>query len=387
MNEVEAALEDVMSQVPRAAILLTGASTAGEGRGYLVDAVTTLTVEPPEVLIVVHAPAEGLVSLAEGERFWLSILAEDQATVVEHFSGRPEGSDDVPLLAGPGEAPIPQGSLAWLECVPRRQMWEGSTLLVFARVTVVRIERNVRPVLDYQGGYGGFLPNAITVASDCGTDEIHRAANAARADMELIARELGVECSVIACDGDSIVTLAVANASDVARVTRLGDRTPIVPPLGVLFVGSRHAELTEDAWHQALERLGPVTPEDLARSKSQLERVRERGWSIIIDGPYRTEDLNAFIHAVTQPQHTLHDEERLYASIRAMAESHEPADLQADGVYDVHALTVPVRSATGDTIVALRVLGLPLQAEGTEVLLWISLLQEAAHSIERTLTA
>jgi flavin reductase (DIM6/NTAB) family NADH-FMN oxidoreductase RutF/DNA-binding IclR family transcriptional regulator len=387
VNEVEVALADVMSQVPRAAILMTGVSETGERRGHLVDALTTLTLDPPQVLIVAQAPVDGLVSVADGERLWLTVLAEDQASVVEQLSGREDAFEDVPLISSPVGAPIPEGSLAWLECVPQRQMWEGSTLLVFALVISVRIERNVRPVLEYQGGFGGFLPNALTIASEHGTDAIHRAANAARADMELIASELGVECSVIACEGDSIVTLAAANYSDVARVTRLGDRTPIVPPLGVLFVGSRHTQLTEDAWFRALERLGPVTAEDVARSQAQLQRVRERGWSIIIDGPYRTEDLDAFVQAATQPQHTLHDEDRLYASIRAMAESHEPPNLSSDAVYDVHTLTVPVRSATGDTIVALRVLGLPQQAQGTEVQLWISLLQEAAHSIERSLTA
>ena len=198
--------------------------------------------------------------------------------------------------------------------------------------------------------------------------------------MELLAQELGVECSVIALVDNHWVAVAAANHSDTAWRTRLGHRVPIVPPLGVLFVDNPGNGPTQDEW---LGRLGNATDEDVALARAQLGRVRERGWSASLAGRYTKEELDSFVSAYSEATHTAEQEQDLLGAIRAMAPMHEPAEILADETYDVVNLDVPVRAPSGEVLVVLRLMELPQAALGTEITFWLSMLLEAAAAIER----
>lgn len=102
-------------------------------------------------------------------------------------------------------------------------------------------------------------------------------AETGRGIIDLLARELGVECPMlIAADGES-VAVATAQQSTVGRLTRLGCRIPITPPLGTLCVGHRGAPADEE-WLDRIPRGASPRSRDFA--SGQLARARPRGWSI-----------------------------------------------------------------------------------------------------------
>ena len=207
-------------------------------------------------------------------------------------------------------------------------------------------------------------------------------AELAQGPLEALARELGVECGVVGYEDGHSVALAVANHSPAARRTRLGYRIPVVPPLGILFVNSPGSGITEESW---LARLGDAANGTAYLVRQQLARVRERGWSLMLDGPLSTDQLDQLVSDYTDPAHTDEQEAALLKAIRLVAPYHEPEDIIDSEIYDVIALSVPVHAPTGETVAVLRMLELPPQASGSEVRSWLALLQEAAQSVERRL--
>ena len=202
--------------------------------------------------------------------------------------------------------------------------------------------------------------------------------------MEAVAAELRAECSIIAAVGGDVVYVAVENRSPSFRLrSRLGFRVPCAPPLGPLFVGNPGAP-GDDEW---LGRLGRADQDTMADARARLERVRNRGWSIALQGPGDDENLDEIVALYSNSHRTPGQERRLLAAAKARAALHEPAELRADASYDVRHLSVPVRDATGQVLLVLRLSALPAAADLRQVRLWLARLQQAAARLEMLIAA
>ena len=91
---------------------------AGKPHGFTANAFTSVSVEPPSVLICVHRGARSHLLISESERFCVNILRAEQRSIAEHFSesGDDEQFDGIPYARDPDGAPQLAGSLAWLDC-------------------------------------------------------------------------------------------------------------------------------------------------------------------------------------------------------------------------------------------------------------------------------
>lgn len=97
--------------------------TAGQDlpRGMTANAFTSVSLEPPLVLVCVQRSANMHETIQECGSFAISVLAAHQEDVARLFANdnRPRGSefDAVDAIPGPYTgAPILSGALAWLEC-------------------------------------------------------------------------------------------------------------------------------------------------------------------------------------------------------------------------------------------------------------------------------
>ncbi|MBM9460346.1 flavin reductase [Nocardioides sp. zg-536] len=372
---------EAFSQFPGGAYVCAVSDAAGDVVAEMPVGVVPLALEAPRVLLVLHtgSPLTGL--LAEQARCSISLLAQGQEDLVRRSAAGQVGGEGT-WQHSPTGLPVVDGAACWVECEVTQTVVDGELTLVSANATDVGLAANAHPMLSYQGGYGAFLPGLLSVAPASGPEPARRVAELARGPIEALASELRVECGVFAYEDWHTVSVAVANHSPAARRTRLGYRIPVIPPLGIQFVGSPGSGVTEEEW---LARLGTASQTEAALVREQLARVRERGWSLMLDGPLSVHDLDQLVSDYTNPEHTADDEAALLAAIRAMAPYHEPEELLDTELYDVISLSVPVRSPAGETLALLRVHELPRQASGYEVHSWISLLQEAAQSVEQRL--
>jgi flavin reductase (DIM6/NTAB) family NADH-FMN oxidoreductase RutF len=120
----------------------------GEPRGVTVNSFTSVSMDPPLVLVAVGRQAKAATGL-ESARFVVNVLALDQLDVAQHFAGRPQ-----PGLAVPWDedarTPRLRGCIARFECVPWEAISAGDHILFVGRV--IEHERREAAALLFHGG-------------------------------------------------------------------------------------------------------------------------------------------------------------------------------------------------------------------------------------------
>ncbi len=105
----------------------------------------------------------------------------------------------------------------------------------------------------------------------------------ARGEMQSLADELAVRCIASAAIGEEIVFLAASgDPQPLGLHVQVGQRVPLVPPLGTVFVAWSSVEEI-DEW---LRRLGPNASEkELRRYRDAVDTVRRNGYSLGLEVP------------------------------------------------------------------------------------------------------
>ncbi len=277
-------------------------------------------------------------------------------------------------MVAPGGAPILDGAVSWIECTYEDVLEGGDHYIVLGRVRHLSVARPSLPLLFFQGGYGRFAPPSLVAPSD--PDLIHavRLAELARADIEQLSAEHGVDCAVLAQVGGDVVFVLTSNQSEERTTPSVGHRVPLVPPLGSVFLRDAPDEQVEE-WHARAPGQGPATVETFRRN---LERVRERGYSMsLMPDPSvdRISLMSDYSSTDRLPQH-----ERLMKQMIAdTAALYEP-DLDPHGTYHLHSIVVPVPGPVDTPPIAMRMSGLPAGATPGQIQDWVDALSRAASS-------
>jgi DNA-binding IclR family transcriptional regulator len=134
-------------------------------------------------------------------------------------------------------------------------------------------------VRDPEGKSYGLGPALVAVGSAALSS--FSSAEVARPEMDALADELGLDCIASTVIHGEIVILARAGTPrPFGIVLQPGQRLPLIPPLGAVFVAWSGREEIE-AW---LGRLGPISVETRRRFRKAIEAVRERGYSVGLEG-------------------------------------------------------------------------------------------------------
>lgn len=106
--------------------------------------------DPPMISIALHKDRPLAKWLAEGSPFVLNLLAEDQLSLVRHFS-RERAADAVfaglPLRRTAAGLPLLDGTVGYLECEPTGSIDSGDHHLFLARVLTGHLENATRPLV------------------------------------------------------------------------------------------------------------------------------------------------------------------------------------------------------------------------------------------------
>jgi flavin reductase (DIM6/NTAB) family NADH-FMN oxidoreductase RutF len=149
-------LRGVMRQWATGVSLVT-AQDGGRPHGMTVSSFTSLSLEPPLVMVSLENTARTHQMVTESGAFAVSILDEGQEDLADRFAGRiPDGEDRFAgltyrtALTG---SPLPEGALAYLDCEVVSAQPAGTHTVFVGRVVASGVRPGGQPLLYYDRNY------------------------------------------------------------------------------------------------------------------------------------------------------------------------------------------------------------------------------------------
>jgi flavin reductase (DIM6/NTAB) family NADH-FMN oxidoreductase RutF len=124
-----------MACFPTGVTVVAARGASGEPIGLTVNSFTSVSLEPPLVLICIARGSSSHDPIIASQGFTVSVLSAGQADVAQRFATRPsEGRfDDVALGAAPSGHPIIGGAAAWLDCTIDEVIVAGDHSILLGR--------------------------------------------------------------------------------------------------------------------------------------------------------------------------------------------------------------------------------------------------------------
>ena len=147
----QALYRQVMGHFPTGVVVIASPGPVGTAIGSF----SSLSLDPPLVLFSITKTSSSWPKMRESGVFCVSVLAEDQEHVSRAFAQ--SGADK---FAGLGYKPMSSGSpriddsVAWIDCDITDVYDGGDHDIVVGRIREMAIEREVKPLLFFRGGYG-----------------------------------------------------------------------------------------------------------------------------------------------------------------------------------------------------------------------------------------
>jgi flavin reductase (DIM6/NTAB) family NADH-FMN oxidoreductase RutF len=139
---VEQALRDAMARLAAGVVVVCARYRTGY-RGLTATSFTSVSLEPPLVLVCIDTLTATRDAIVETGSFSVSLLERRQEFFAERFAGRAPLVDptwrEVPHELSPGRLPIIGGSIAWLECSLHAVHEAGDHEVVLGRVTAAGV--------------------------------------------------------------------------------------------------------------------------------------------------------------------------------------------------------------------------------------------------------
>jgi len=190
----------------------------------------------------------------------------------------------------------------------------------------------------------------------------HPVVELARPEMAALA-ELASECVGSAVVGDEIIILAVeGGVSAVTRELRVGQRLPLIPPYGPVFLAWSSRDRV-DQWLSRVPAEGDGLRPALERT---LAVVRDRGYAVVLEN-----DQVAAVQALAdQSAREPWNEElrdRLRAAIPEQADEYSIDEIDEKEEYAVSIIAAPVFGVDSSVVYALTLQGFT-RLSGSEVI-------------------
>lgn len=124
-------------------------------QGMTVTAFTSVSVDPPQVLVCINDSADTGVGIHESKYFAVNILNSDQQDLSNHFAGgssQQQRFENTEWKAGMTGAPILNDSLMSLDCKVVEKVRAGTHWIIIGEVQDTEC-RSGEPLLYYRGAY------------------------------------------------------------------------------------------------------------------------------------------------------------------------------------------------------------------------------------------
>jgi DNA-binding IclR family transcriptional regulator len=200
------------------------------------------------------------------------------------------------------------------------------------------------------------------------------AADFAREEMRALSDELGLECLATTAVGDEMLIVSRAGPPRALGTVQPGQRLPLTPPLGSVFM----------AWsdEQAIERwLSRAPVEDAEQYRAGLEATRDRGYAVGLEADPRA-TLGRALRGLAEDAPARQLVDQLIDELGHQEYILTSIDLQAR--YLVNHLVAPVHGPDGDVVLALSLFGFTGAITGKEVEGYGDRLLEATTNVTKS---
>jgi len=153
MSLDETAFRRTMSHLVTGVAVVTARVPRGRAVGMTASSVTSLSLDPPLLLVCVGRDATVHDVLLEAERFGVNVLTTEQADLARRFADRDRQHFEEPeLVMSPGGTPLIPRSLARIECRRRSQFEGGDHTIVTGTLEWSEVGQG-RPLCYFGGRY------------------------------------------------------------------------------------------------------------------------------------------------------------------------------------------------------------------------------------------
>jgi flavin reductase (DIM6/NTAB) family NADH-FMN oxidoreductase RutF len=144
---------------------VTVVTTRGEDHAYgmTANAFSSVSLDPPLVLVCVMSPSEGANHISRNGVFAVNILSSEQEPVSRYFASRdrPRGRDafrDVPHRVGSSGSPLIEGVAAFLDCRVHADHEAGDHRIFIGEVLELQLMPEHVPLVFHAGRYALIEP-------------------------------------------------------------------------------------------------------------------------------------------------------------------------------------------------------------------------------------
>ncbi len=125
--------------------------------GFTVSAFTSVSAEPPQVLVCVNRTATAHPLISSAGRFCVNILGVEQRALAERFSGGDKATRfaGIDYRLGPAGSPILPDVLAFFDCTLAEE-YSAGTHTIFVGNVIEAGDRPGAPLGYYDRGYHDF---------------------------------------------------------------------------------------------------------------------------------------------------------------------------------------------------------------------------------------
>jgi len=139
---------------------VTVVTTRGEEHAYgmTANAFSSVSLDPPLVLVCVMTPSEGAQHISSNGCFAVNVLAADQEPISGYFASRdrPRGQDafrDIPHRQGATGSPLIEGAAAILDCRLHADHEAGDHRIFIGEVLELELDPQHLPLVFHGGKY------------------------------------------------------------------------------------------------------------------------------------------------------------------------------------------------------------------------------------------
>ena len=135
----------------------------GEPHGMTATAVSSLSADPPSVLVCINRAARMHGPTSRSRHFCLNLLAATQLDLCVAFGDR-RGLDRFEVgewREGPHRLPWLAGNAATVFCAVDEALNYGTHTIFIGRIEQVEVDLNARPLVYQDGSFGRFVPGLV----------------------------------------------------------------------------------------------------------------------------------------------------------------------------------------------------------------------------------
>ncbi len=167
--ETKRTLRDAFGRFATGVTVVTTRQTDGTPRGFTANSFTSVSLDPPLLLVCIGKAAHSCETFAECAHFTVNILADDQKEVSGLFASQsPVKFENVKWHKNAQDMPVIDGALASFGCARHRLVDAGDHLILIGRVIDFETSDG-DPLGYYKGAYFDLgLNRAVTEAATTG---------------------------------------------------------------------------------------------------------------------------------------------------------------------------------------------------------------------------